>query len=327
MENYEFIFDDKPGERLDIYVSRCIPAVSRSLVQKLISDSHITVNSIHQKSNYKLVHGDNVFVNIPPPKSTEIIAEEIPLDVVYEDAEVIVINKASGMTVHPAPGSLTGTLVNAVLAHSDDLSGVGGVERPGIVHRLDKDTSGLLVVAKTDHAHLHLQQQIQSRSAKRKYLAFVWGKTKFNEAEVDAPIGRHPTDRHKMAVIKETDRYTSREARTKLNVIERFNHFTMLEAVLDTGRTHQIRVHLSYIGYPVVGDPVYGGVKRALPASLNKTEQKELTKSLAALHGQALHAYYLSFQHPKTGKQMNFETPLPEEMQNFLDCLKSSPNA
>ena len=218
------------------------------------------------------------------------------------------------MTVHPAPGSRTGTLVNAVVAYSDDLSGIGGVERPGIVHRLDKDTSGLLVVAKTDLAHASLQSQIQARTAERRYIALVWGVTKFNEAVVDAPIGRHPTDRQKQAVIKDTSRYTAREAITHLKVLERFEGFTLLEAKLDTGRTHQIRVHCSFIGHPVVGDPTYGGTKRAIPSAYGKLDQRELSRLIDDLQGQALHAFSLSFDHPVTGERLTFQAPLPPDM-------------
>jgi 23S rRNA pseudouridine1911/1915/1917 synthase len=233
-----------------------------------------------------------------------------------------VINKPKGMTVHPAPGSKHGTLVNAILAHSDDLSGIGGVERPGIVHRLDKDTSGLLVVAKTDIAHAALQKQMQERTAGRKYLAVVWGATRFNQAVVETPIGRHPQDRQKMAVIKDTSRYTARDAVTHLEARERFAHFTFLEARLETGRTHQIRVHCSYIGHPVVGDPTYGGVKRAIPSAMGKLEQRELARLMEELHGQALHAYSLSFEHPATGRWMTFEAPMPAEMDALVEWLK-----
>ncbi len=260
-------------------------------------------------------------VTVPPPEPTDILPEDIPLEVVYEDDQIIVINKPKGMTVHPAPGSRTGTLVNAVVAYTDDLSGIGGVERPGIVHRLDKDTSGLLVVAKTDVAHASLQAQIQARTAERRYLALVWGATKFNEAVVDAPIGRHPTDRQKQAVIKDTDRYTAREAITHLKVMERFEGFTLLEAKLDTGRTHQIRVHCSFIGHPVVGDPTYGGTKHALPSVYGKIDQRDLTRLIDDLQGQALHAFSLSFDHPITGERLTFEAPLPPDIDALLRWL------
>lgn len=314
--------EEKRNSRLDVYVAERMPDLSRSLVQKLISTGNVTVNSASSRSSVKLQPGDKIHITVPPPAPTEIRAQEIPLDVVYEDDQIIVINKPKGMTVHPAPGSQEGTLVNAILAYSDDLSGVGGVERPGIVHRLDKDTSGLLVVAKTDLAHASLQSQIQARMAERRYMALVWGETKFNEAVVDAPIGRHPTDRQKQAVIKDTTRYTAREAITHLRVIERFRGFTLLEAKLDTGRTHQIRVHCSFIGHPVVGDPTYGGTKRAIPSVYSKLEQRDLARLIEGLHGQALHAFCLSFDHPVTHQRMNFEAPLPPDIEAILRWLR-----
>lgn len=298
--------------------------MSRSLIQKLINDEHVLVNDSTQRPNYKVQRGDRITIEIPPAEPMHVAAEEIPLDIVYEDDQIIVINKPRGMTVHPAPGSKKGTLVNAILAHSDDLSGIGGVERPGIVHRLDKDTTGLLVVAKTDQAHQSLQKQIQKRTAERRYMALVWGETKFNEAVVDAPIGRHPTDRQKMAIIKDTNRYTAREAITHLKVLNRFKGFTLLEAKLDTGRTHQIRVHCSFIGHPVVGDPTYGGAKRSIPSTYGKLEQVELNKLMQALGGQALHAYLLSFDHPTSGERLSFQTDMPREMQSLVDCLEKA---
>jgi 23S rRNA pseudouridine1911/1915/1917 synthase len=200
---------------------------------------------------------------------------------------------------------------------------VGGVQRPGIVHRLDKDTSGLLVVAKTDQAHIRLQQQMRQRTAQRRYLALVWGAAKFEEAVVDAPIGRHPTDRKKMAVIRDTERYTAREAVTRLGVIERFEHFTLLEARLDTGRTHQIRVHCSFAGHPVVGDPAYGGTKHATPSDVGKSDQRDLGRLIENLRGQALHAFSLSFDHPVTGERLTFEALLPQDFQALLDWLRA----
>ena len=324
MDTREIVVESGAGGRLDIYIAGRVPELSRSYIQKLIVSGHVLVNDAQQRPGYKLQPGDRISLTIPPAEPTEIAAEEIPLDIRFEDDQIIVVNKAKGMTVHPAPGSKHGTLVNAVLAHSDDLSGIGGVERPGIVHRLDKDTSGLLVVAKTDVAHASLQKQIQQRSAERKYIALVWGATKFNEAVVDAPIGRHPTDRQKMAVIKDTSRYTAREALTNLKVIERFRDFTLLEAKLDTGRTHQIRVHCSFVGHPVVGDPVYGGTKRAIPSSFNKIEHRELSGHIERLHGQALHAYSLSFDHPTTGERLAFDAPVPDDMEALIRWLREN---
>jgi 23S rRNA pseudouridine1911/1915/1917 synthase len=286
----------------------------------------VLVNDRSERASYKTRAGDRIAVTILPPEPTDIVAEDIPLDVRYEDDQVIVINKAKGMVVHPAPGSKHGTLVNAILAHSESLSGIGGEERPGIVHRLDKETSGLLVVAKTDAAHAHLQKQVQNRTAERRYIALVWGETKFNEAVVDAPIGRHPTDRQKMAVIKDTTRYTAREAITKLHVLERFDGMTLIEAQLDTGRTHQIRVHCSFIGHPVVGDPTYGGTKRALPSSYSKIEHREGGALLDGLQGQALHAFRLSFDHPTSGERLSFEAPMPADMTALLSWLRGRRN-
>ncbi len=320
----EFLVEESAGGRLDAYLALRLADVSRSNIQKLISSGHVLVNALAQRASYKVQPGDRISVTIPPPEPMSVGAEDIPLDIVYEDAQIIVINKAKGMTVHPAPGSKHGTLVNAILAHSTDLSGIGGVERPGIVHRLDKDTSGLLVVAKTDLAHCALQQQIQNRTAERRYNALVWGETQFNEAVVDAPIGRHPTDRQKMAVIKDTERHTAREAITHLAVIERYKGFTLLEAKLDTGRTHQIRVHCSFIGHPVVGDPVYGGAKRSLPAAYGKVEARDITSLIHNLQGQALHACSLSFDHPVTHKRISFEAPMPPDMLEFIKWLRSS---
>ncbi len=320
----ELVYEDSGHKRLDIYVAEQMPELSRSLVQKLIGSGHVLVNGAVARASYKLQAGDVAGVVVPPAERTEIAPEDIPLDIVYEDDQIMVINKAKGMTVHPAPGSKHGTLVNAILSHCDDLSGIGGVERPGIVHRLDKDTSGLLVVAKTDIAHASLQQQIQERSAQRRYYALVWGATKFNEAVVDAPLGRHPSDRQKMAVIKETERYTSRVAITHLKVLERFDNFTLLEAKLETGRTHQIRVHCTFIGHPVVGDPVYGGIKRALPAPQSKVQHKALATYIEGLNGQALHAYSLSFDHPITGERLSFEAQMPADMQAIITWLTTS---
>ncbi|MGI6294717.1 MAG: RluA family pseudouridine synthase [Armatimonadota bacterium] len=323
MNESVYVVDDKhSGERLDLYLVEQMPEMSRSYIQKLIAKAHATVNGTAVRAGYKVQAGDQVKVIVPPPEPADIQPEQIPLDVVYEDEQIIVINKPKSMTVHPAPGSRTGTLVNAVVAYTDDLSGIGGTERPGIVHRLDKNTSGLLVVAKTDVAHSSLQSQIQNRTAERRYLALVWGTTKFNEAVVDAPIGRHPTDRQKQAVIKDTDRYTAREAVTQLKVLQRFEGFTLLEAKLDTGRTHQIRVHCSFIGHPVVGDPTYGGTKRPIPSAYSKLDQRELSALLDALQGQALHAFALSFDHPTTGKRLSFEAPLPPDIAHLLDWLK-----
>lgn len=322
MNTLELVVEEGAGSRLDVYLAQRLPELSRSGVHRLIERDCVQVNGRCERASYKARPGDRIRVTILPPEPTGITPEDITLDVLYEDQQVIVINKAKGMVVHPAPGSKHGTLVNAILAYSDSLSGVGGKERPGIVHRLDKDTSGLLVVAKTDAAHACLQEQVQKRTAERRYIALVWGETKFNEAVVDAPIGRHPTDRQKMAVIRETTRYTAREAVTKLHVLERFDSFTLMEAQLETGRTHQIRVHCSFIGHPVVGDPTYGGTKRALPSSYSKIEHREAGELLEGLRGQALHAFRLSFDHPTSGERLSFEAPMPADMAALLSWLR-----
>jgi len=322
VEEHTLVVEEGADRRLDIYVVEHLPHLSRSFVQKLIVNGYVTVNSAIQRSGYKVRRGDHIKVVVPQAEPTAISAQEIPLDILYEDDHIIVINKPKGMVVHPAPGSRSGTLVNAILAHCSHLSGIGGVERPGIVHRLDKDTSGLIVVAKTDQAHSALQQQIQKRTAERKYVVLVWGETKFNEAVVEAPIGRHPTDRQKMAVIKDTARYTAREAITRLKVLERFRGFTLLEAKLETGRTHQIRVHCSFIGHPVVGDPVYGGTKRTVPQTYSKIQQEEIEQLIDNLQGQALHARSLIFEHPVTRERLSFEAPIPPDMQALIDWLR-----
>jgi 23S rRNA pseudouridine1911/1915/1917 synthase len=234
----------------------------------------------------------------------------------------LVIDKPRGMVVHPAPGSEHGTLVNAVLAHADDLSGIGGEERPGIVHRLDKDTGGLIMVAKNDATHRNLQAQIQAKTAERRYLAVVWGVPGFQTATIDAPIGRHPVDRKKMAVLTDT-RYTARPAVTELTVQERYGGvFTLVEAKLQTGRTHQIRVHCAYIQHPIVGDPLYGGVRK-VPGSISAARRAGIEQAIEALDGQALHAYSLAFDHPRTGEGLTFTVPLPPVMMTLQERLRA----
>lgn len=322
MQTREFTVSEPVSLRLDAYLALKLGELSRSAVQRLIDGGHVAVNSRQERPSYRVRAGDVICVGLPPPEPSGVCPEPIPIDVVFEDEHLLVINKPKGMTVHPAPGSLRGTLVNAVLAYSPSLSGVGGVERPGIVHRLDKDTSGLLIVARSDKAHLCLQRQIQDRSLGRRYLTIVWGVPGFEEAVVDAPIGRHPSDRKKMAVIKDTGRYKARSAVTHLRVLERFKGFALLEARLETGRTHQVRVHCSFAGHPVAGDATYGGTGRALPAELGKARQSELAALLDNLHGQALHAYSLAFRHPISGESLSFEAPPPLEFQNLLDWLR-----
>ncbi len=312
---------ESAGQRLDAYLAAQCPDISRSAFQRFIEEGNVTVNGrTISRPSLKVVSDDVIEYTVPATKPTAISPEELPLEIVYEDDDMIVLNKPKGMVVHPAPGAPDGTLVNALLGHCKGLSAVGGVERPGIVHRLDKDTSGLMMVAKNDAAHHALQAQIQAHTAKRRYLALVWGNPRFADAEVDAPIGRHPVDRKKMAVIESPAIHRSRVAKTDLHVMERFGPITLIEARLHTGRTHQVRVHAAYAGHPVVGDPTYSGDRRLQSGS--KGFVQSVNHLIDELHGQALHAYYLSFDHPRTGERMEFTAPMPAEMQALVDYLK-----
>jgi len=288
-------------KRLDVVISQKVTDVSRSFVQKLILDGNVQVNGKPSKPNYRVRLGDEISITWPEAKPLEVVAEEIPLDIIFEDSHLIVVNKPRGMVVHPAAGNYQGTLVNALLKHCQDLSGIGGVIRPGIVHRLDKDTSGVMVVAKTDQAHLSLAQQIKERTASRRYLAIVHGNIKENAGAIDAPIGRHPVDRKRMAVVF----VNSKPAITRFKVLERFGNYTLVQCSLQTGRTHQIRVHMAYIGHPVVGDPQYGPSKCEFD-----------------INGQALHSAELTFTHPVTGQVMHFTAPLPADMEQILAILR-----
>lgn len=293
---------EEDGTRLDACLAaRAELGLTRSHLQKLIEEGLVMVNGRRVKPSYKVVSGDSVEVRVPPPEPAELRAEELPIDILYEDADVIVVNKSRGLVVHPAAGHRSGTLVNALLHHCGDLSGINDQIRPGIVHRLDKDTTGTMMAAKNDRAHLSLAAQIKDRRAKREYLALVRGNPPVDSGVVDAPIGRHPTDRKRMAVIN-----GGRPAVTHFRVIERYGEFSLLRCRLETGRTHQVRVHLSSIGLPVVGDPVYGQRKDSF-----------------GLEGQALHAASLGFFHPRTREWMEFEAPLPEDFQRALDRLRS----
>ncbi|HEU5140438.1 MAG TPA: RluA family pseudouridine synthase [Bacillales bacterium] len=285
------------GQRIDKWLAE--GDWSRAQVQQWIKDGFVQVGGRSVKANYKINFGDTVDIQIPEPEPLEAKPENIPIDVVYEDADVIVVNKPRGMVVHPAPGHASGTLVNALLHHCDDLSGINGVIRPGIVHRIDKDTSGLLMAAKNDAAHESLAGQLKDKTIERIYRAIVHGVVKHDNGVIDAPIGRDIKDRKKMTV---TD-HNSKSAVTQFTVMERFSNYTYIQCRLQTGRTHQIRVHLKYIGHPLAGDPKYGPAK-TLP-----------------LNGQALHAAVLGFTHPKTGKPLRFEVPLPDLIQQTLDRL------
>ena len=290
------------GERLDSYLAAAQESITRSGAQKLIAEGQVLLNGRLPAKNARLKPGDEILLTIPEPKPLDAEPENIPLDIVYEDDALLVVNKPKGMVVHPAPGNESGTLVNALLYHCQGrLSGINGVIRPGIVHRIDKDTSGLLIVAKTDQAHLALSEQIKAHSFTRQYEAVLYGNLKEDSRVVDAPIGRHKTDRKKMCVTAEH----SRNAYTTFEVIARYEGFTHVRAILKTGRTHQIRVHAAYIGHPVAGDPVYGP-----------------KKVIAQLGGQCLHAGLIGFIHPVTGEYLEFHAPLPEYFTNFLAALR-----
>ncbi len=287
--------------RIDKYITENLGEdVSRSQVQLWIADGHVSVNDGPIKSNYKVSQGDRIVLKVPEPSAVEIIPEDIPLEIAFEDGDVIVVNKPRGMVVHPAPGHSSGTLVNALMFHCKDLSGINGELRPGIVHRIDKDTTGLIMAAKNDKAHASLAAQLKEHSVNRRYLALVHGNISHDQGTIDAPIGRDAQDRKLYTV---TDR-NSKHAVTHFTIVERFGDYSLLELKLETGRTHQIRVHMKYIGHPLVGDPVYGkskGIK---------------------LNGQALHAAVLGFVHPSTGEYMEFSAPMPSDMNELLTILR-----
>ncbi len=304
------VLEDDVGKRIDAYISEKTD-ITRSAAQKIAESGGVTVSSKAVAKNYKLRLGDEIEIELPEVEPYEAEAENIPLDIIYEDSDIIVVNKPSGMVVHPAAGNYSGTLVNALLYHcKDSLSGIGGVARPGIVHRIDKDTSGLLVVAKNDEAHVSLSAQLKVHGVSRIYYAIVIGNFSCDEGTVDAPIGRHPSDRKKMAVIKD-GRGTAREAVTHYSVIARYKGFSLVRCELETGRTHQIRVHMAYKGHPILGDSVYGGNKTSFEAS-----------NRGLISGQCLHAKELVLTHPKTNKQMHFESELPVEMKKLIEKLE-----
>lgn len=295
------------GKRLDIYLSGLEElSLSRSQIQRLLKEGSITVNQKRVKPNHKIRAGEEVTVMIPPPQTLEVLPEDIPLDIYYEDESVIVVNKPPNMVVHPAAGNWSGTLVNALLFHCKNLSGIGGKIRPGVIHRLDKDTSGLLVFAKDDNAHKVLSKQIKERLVKRRYLAIVLGDLE-GSGKIEAPIGRAITDRKRMSVKTKK----GREAITYYRVLDRLGQATLVEVTLETGRTHQIRVHFSHIKHPVLGDPVYGGS----PLKTQDSRLKTLVKR------QMLHAETLGFFHPKTGEYLEFSSPMPEDMDEVLNFL------
>ena len=303
---------DDIGQRIDTVVAER-EKISRSAGAKLVEAGAVLVNSKVVAKNYKIRENDIIEIFHPDVQECEVEPQNIPIDIVYEDNDIIVVNKKSGMVVHPAAGNPDGTLVNALLYHcGDSLSGVGGVARPGIVHRIDKDTSGLLVVAKNDDAHISLSEQLKTHSVSRVYHAIVVGNLKELSGTVNEPIGRHPVDRKKMAVIK-NEAYTSREAITHYRVIKRFHGFDYVQCVLETGRTHQIRVHMAYLGHPLLGDEVYGG---------NKTRFQVLHKD--CIDGQCLHAKELHLTHPKTEDMMTFTSELPDDFKRVLELMEKT---
>lgn len=302
MEKKEHIIhEEQVNERIDKVLSTLNQEWSRSQVQAWIKEGHVLVNGKQIKTNYKSSLNDKIEIMIPEPEELDVIPEEMDLDIYYEDKHVIVVNKPKGMVVHPAPGHLTGTLVNGLMAHCKDLSGINGVLRPGIVHRIDKDTSGLLMVAKNDYAHEHLVNQLVEKTVTRKYRAVVHGNIPHDYGTINAPIARDPKERQSMTVVD-----NGKHAVTHFQVLERFTDFTFVECQLETGRTHQIRVHMKYIGYPLAGDPKYG------------------PRKTIDFGGQALHAGVLGFVHPRSGDYLEFEAPLPQDFGELLDKLRNN---
>ena len=299
MEEIE-VKEEDVGKRLDSYISNKKEEITRTTAQRLIEEGNILVNNKKQKVSYKVSEGDLILIKPQEVKEVEIKAQEIPIEIIYEDKDIIVVNKPKGMVVHPANGNPDGTLVNAIMAIcKDSLSGIGGELRPGIVHRLDKDTSGLLIIAKNDKAHVNMSEQIKNHQVKKTYIALVRGAIKENEATINMPIGRSTSDRKKMAVNK-----NGKEAITHIKVLKRYDKYTLLEVNIETGRTHQIRVHLSHIGYPIIGDYTYSNGKNEF-----------------GVVGQCLHARKLEFKHPITNKEMKLEAPIPEYFKNIINEL------
>lgn len=302
MDIFNIEVTEEDFERLDSYIAERVEDVSRTQIKTLINEGLILVNNEIKKSSYKVNKGDSINIKIPKDEEPEVLPENIDLEIIYDDEDLLVVNKPQNMVVHPATGNYSGTLVNALLFHIDKLSNINGDMRPGIVHRLDKDTSGLLIIAKNNRTHELLGEQFKDRDPKRKYIALVHGAVQNNSGIINAPIGRHPIHRKRMAVI-ETN---SKEAITHYKIIERFNNYTLLELQLETGRTHQIRVHLEHINYPIVGDPVY---------SRRKNEFK--------LDKQLLHAKQIGFNHPSSGEYMEFEIELPEYFKKIIKNLEN----
>lgn len=293
------ILEPLQGDRIDKAVMTFVQECSRTQIQQLIKDGHVLVNGQKVKTNYKCTLHDKIEISIPEAEELDVVPEKMNLDIYYEDQDVVVVNKERGMVVHPAPGHITGTLVNALMYHCKDLSGINGVLRPGIVHRIDKDTSGLLMVAKNDLAHESLVNQLSNKTVTRKYRAIVHGVIPHEYGTIDAPLGRDPKDRQRIAVVE-----NGRHAVTHFHVLEQFKDYSFVECQLETGRTHQIRVHMKYIGHPLAGDPKYG------------------PKKTLSIHGQALHAAVLGFIHPRTQEYLEFEAPMPADMDQLLAQLR-----
>lgn len=299
------------GKRLDVYLASDDRIQSRSIAQDLIARQMVEINKKTTSKNHHVKEGDKIVVRIPPPDIMDVSPEPIPIDVYYEDEDLMVVSKPAGMVVHPSHGHAKGTLVNALLYHSDKLSGIGGVQRPGIIHRLDKNTSGLLIVAKNDISHTELSKRLKKREIKRYYVALVCGSWKTDGGTIDAPIGRGFKDRKKMTIAGKA----CREAVTHFKVVERFQQYTLLEVRLDTGRTHQIRVHMAYANHPIAGDPEYG---------FRKHLNRQLFEEGIDLNRQFLHAYRLEFNHPVSGKYLEFESDLPPDLQKVLEKLRNA---
>lgn len=301
---FDWQYESNESERIDKFLAQHTDDWSRSQIQQWIKNGNVTVNGVVVKANYKLQLDDEVRLNVPPPRDLSIEPEEMNLNIVFEDRDVIVINKERGIVVHPAPGHYSGTIVNGLLAHcKHELSGINGVMRPGIVHRIDKDTSGLLMIAKNDLAHQSLAHQLKNHTVTRKYVAIVHGNLAHQQGTINAPIGRDPKNRQQMAVGSH-----GKEAVTHFKVLEHYDGYSLIECELETGRTHQIRVHLNYIGHPLAGDPKYGPTK-TLP-----------------INGQALHAKVIGFDHPRTAERCEFDSELPEDMQQLIEQLQTNMN-
>lgn len=298
----ELFVNEENNERIDVYLTKELEELSRTCIQGLIKDKFITVNGSYIKPRYIVRKGDRIVVKLPKFKDIEVKPENIPIDILYEDSDIAIINKPQGMVVHPAPGNYSGTLVNALLYHMDSLSNINGIMRPGIVHRLDKDTSGVLIIAKNNYSHIKLADDLKKHEVKREYITLVYGVLDKDKGVINAPIGRNPIDRKKMTVIYEN----SKEAITHYRVIERYKGYSLVEATLETGRTHQIRVHMAYINHPVVGDHVYSN--RKCEFNVNK---------------QLLHAKIVGFNHPRTGEYMEFQAPLPDCFCKIIKKLRN----